>query len=111
MLGILMLVLLLQGTPPQAGTRPPRADYPSRPPADPAVVARGKALYGVNCTFCHGSEARGGEGEPNLIRSQLVLNDQSGELITPVVQNGRPDRGMPKMDLSTEHVADIATFI
>jgi mono/diheme cytochrome c family protein/small nuclear ribonucleoprotein (snRNP)-like protein len=97
--------------PPAGGGGGPRTAYPERTPADPAVVARGKALYGVNCTFCHGSEARGGEGGPNLIRSQLVLNDQAGELITPVVQNGRPDRGMPKMDLTAAQVGDVAAFI
>ena len=26
---------------------------------DPGAVERGKALYGVNCTFCHGADARG----------------------------------------------------
>src|SRR5881628_16793 len=72
------------------------AAYPQRPPADPAVVERGKAIYGVNCAFCHGSDARGGEGGPNLIRSQVLLNDQHGELLTPIVQKGLPDRGMPK---------------
>src|SRR5713226_9124669 len=91
------------------GSRPPA--YPDRPPADPAAVVRGKALYGVHCNFCHGSDARGGEGGPNLIRSQLVLNDQKGELIAPVVQNGLPDRGMPKLDLTTAQISDIAAFI
>jgi mono/diheme cytochrome c family protein len=74
-------------------------------------VDRGKALFSVHCSFCHGSDARGGEGGPNLIRAQLVLNDQNGELITPVVQNGRPDQGMPRIDLSTAQVADIAAYI
>jgi mono/diheme cytochrome c family protein len=74
-------------------------------------VARGKALYGVHCSFCHGSDARGGEGGPNLIRSQLVLNDQNGELIAPVVQNGLPDRGMPKLELTMAQISDIAAFI
>jgi mono/diheme cytochrome c family protein len=75
------------------------------------VVDRGKAIFGVNCAFCHGSDARGGEGGPNLIRSQLVLNDQKGELIAPVVQNGRPDAGMPKLDLTAAQISDIATFL
>ncbi len=30
-----------------------------RPPADPAVVARGKTLYGINCQGCHGQDLRG----------------------------------------------------
>jgi cytochrome c oxidase cbb3-type subunit 3 len=87
------------------------AAYPQRPTADPAVVDRGKALYGVNCSFCHGSDARGGEGGPNLIRSQVLLNDQNGELLAPIVQKGLPDRGMPKFDMSNTQVADISAFI
>src|SRR5678816_967052 len=79
--------------------------------SDPAQVERGKALYGVRCTFCHGADARGGEGGPNLVRSGLVLNDVKGELIIPVVQNGRPDLGMPKFDLTLTQISDIAAFL
>lgn len=85
--------------------------YPVRPPADPAKVALGKQIFSVNCSFCHGSDARGGEGGPNLIRSELVMNDNDGELIATVVQNGRPDKGMPKFDLSLENISDIAAYI
>lgn len=85
--------------------------YPQRAPDDPAMVERGKTLYGVTCAFCHGSDARGGETGPNLLRSQLVLNDQHGELIIPVVQNGRSERGMPKLDLTADQIRDIAAFV
>src|SRR6185295_16429555 len=48
--------------------------YPPRPPGDPAAIERGKAIFGVNCTFCHGPDARGGDGGgPNLLRSSVVL--------------------------------------
>ncbi len=87
--------------------RPPA--FPPRPPADSAVVARGRSIYGVHCNFCHGSDARGGEGGPNLLRSEIVLNDQKGELIAPIVQNGRGE--MPKLNLSRQQIADIAAFI
>jgi cytochrome c oxidase cbb3-type subunit III len=40
-----------------------------------------------------------------------VLNDQKGELIAPVVQNGRADRGMPAMSLSMPQIVDVAAFI
>ena len=83
--------------------------YPTRPPADPASVERGKAIFGVNCAFCHGVDARGGSGGTNLIRAELVLNDKEGELIAPVVRGGR--EGMPKFDLATPQIADIANFI
>src|SRR5258706_13183768 len=52
---------------PPGGRGPRPAAYPQRPPAEPAALERGKALYGVNCNFCHGSGARGGEGGPNLL--------------------------------------------
>src|SRR4051812_47584466 len=53
-----------------------------RPPADPAIVERGSTLYGINCRLCHGADLRGGDmGGINLLRSQLVLNDQDAELI------------------------------
>lgn len=84
--------------------------YPQRPPASPEVVERGKALYSVHCSFCHGSDARGGgEGGPSLIRSEVLLNDQHGELLAPVVQQGRGT--MPKFSLTMEQISDISAFI
>src|SRR2546430_14915937 len=45
-------------------------DYPERPPAAPEQVARGQQLFKSNCSFCHGSDGRGGETGPNLVRDQ-----------------------------------------
>jgi len=88
------------------------AAFPQRSQADQAVLDRGRALYGVNCNFCHGSDARGGEGGPNLLRSQLVLQDKNGELIAPVIQKGRTDQGMPAFaGITTSQVADLAAYI
>ena len=59
-----------------------QATFPDkqRPPGDPAVIARGQALFGINCKACHGADLRGGDlGGPNLLRSQIVLGDQAGE--------------------------------
>jgi cytochrome c oxidase cbb3-type subunit 3 len=69
-----------------------------RPPADPAVLARGKGLYDVYCRSCHGADLRGGDqGGPNLLRSPVALNDADGESIGPVVKQGRQTPGMPIM--------------
>lgn len=40
-----------------------RAAFPAqqRALADPAVVARGKTLYEINCRSCHGPDLRGGD--------------------------------------------------
>jgi cytochrome c oxidase cbb3-type subunit 3 len=91
------------------GVSAQRRDYPNRPPADPAAVERGKALYGVNCQFCHGADTRGGDSGPSLLRSGVVLDDQHGELIAPVVRAGRP--GMPKFTLTDDQIADVAAFV
>ena len=94
---------------PAAPVRRPNAFPTSRPVSEQAVIDRGKALYGVHCNFCHGSDARGGEGGPNLIRTELVLNDMKGELLYPVVRDGRGE--MPRFNLTEAQVADIAAFI
>src|SRR5438128_5816527 len=110
-------VLVVVATLPVAGQSPSpaasapqgRRDYPTRPPGDPAAIERGKALYGVNCQFCHGADTRGGDGGPSLLRSGLVLADQKGELIAPVVRAGRP--GMPKFTLTDDQIAGVAAFV
>ena len=78
---------------------------------DPAVAARGEKLYASSCAFCHGPEARGAEG-PSLVRSEIVLHDDKGELIGPVLLKGRPDAGMPAIpSLAPEQIAEIAEFL
>jgi cytochrome c oxidase cbb3-type subunit 3 len=91
-----------------------RAVFPAqqRPPGDPAIIERGRTLYSVTCSACHGVDLRGGQlGGPNLLRSQLVLNDKDGELIVPVIQNGRPDKGMPPMPISPEDGKAVAVYL
>jgi len=85
--------------------------YPAREAGDPAVIERGRSIYSTNCAFCHGADTRGGASGPSLLRSAVVLDDKTGELIRPVVQAGRPDRGMPKFPLSNEQIADLAVFL
>ena len=76
--------------------------------ADQATRDRGKLLYEINCRSCHGADLRGGEtGGPNLLRSQLALTDLHGELIIPVVQQGRQTPGMPAMPAQPLPDADI----
>jgi len=103
--------------PPQTGRGRGQATFPAqqRPPGDPEVIKKGSGLYGVYCRACHGADLRGGDqGGPNLLRSQLVLNDRDGELILPIVQNGRQNPGMPVMpplNIPEADVKAIAAFI
>src|ERR1035438_2763194 len=87
-----------QTTPPTTPTPPPQGGRAGggrraggfvpgqqRPPGDPSQIARGKTLYGISCTGCHGADLRGGDlGGPNLLRSQVALSDQDSELILPI---------------------------
>jgi cytochrome c oxidase cbb3-type subunit 3 len=78
---------------------------------DPAAVDRGGKDFQKNCAGCHGTAAKGGPGAPDLIRSLLVLDDEKGNLIAPVIREGRPDKGMPKLNLSEAEISDIVAWL
>jgi mono/diheme cytochrome c family protein len=78
---------------------------------DPAAFERGAKLYTASCGGCHGATGRGGPGAPDLIRSVLVLDDEKGILIAPVLRDGRPDLGMPKPGLSEAQIADLVAWL
>ena len=85
-------------------------EYPARKPGDPAAVERGATLYGVSCRFCHGADLRGGDGGgPNLLRSTVVLDDDQGERIGPVLQAGRG--AMPPFTFTSEQTRDLAAYL
>ena len=78
---------------------------------DKEAAERGRKIFVPACGFCHGNDAHGKSG-PDLVRSALVLHDNKGDVIGPVIQNGRPERGMPAFSaLSAEQVADISIFL
>jgi len=78
---------------------------------DIAAAKLGEPLYKENCATCHGPTARGAQG-PNLVRSVLVLHDEKGEEIGPVIKNGRPQGGMPAFtSLKDAQIYNIAEYI
>ena len=77
----------------------------------PALVQSGSDLFRRDCSFCHGRDAGGGESGPDLTRSRLVTEDVGANKIGPVVRNGRPDKGMPRFDVSDEEITGLAAFI
>jgi len=98
----------------QNGVRRPGGFVPGqeRPPGDPVQIARGKSLYGIDCTGCHGADLRGGDlGGPNLLRSQLALSDQDGELILPIIQGSRQSQGMPAIEMSRADGLAVAAYV
>lgn len=115
----LLALALAIGLAAPAAAQPPadsdddeRAQLQVPPQFDRASAERGQILLGANCGFCHGTNARGGAGGPDLTRSSLVQEDVDGHQIGDFVKTGRPDRGMPSFaQLSDLQVKDIATFL
>ncbi len=82
---------------------------------DPAQVARGEKTFGEKCASCHRANARGGTGkgiaEVDLLRSPMVLDDIGGREIGEFLKYGRPEKNMPKFDVTQPEVADMAAFL
>jgi mono/diheme cytochrome c family protein len=74
-------------------------------------VERGKELLVARCGFCHGSNARGGSSGPDLTRSPLVQEDENGRQLGEFLKVGRPERNMPKFELTPQELTDLATFL
>jgi cytochrome c oxidase cbb3-type subunit III len=78
---------------------------------DPVAAERGAKLYSPNCAFCHGEKAAGASS-PDLVRSPLVLHDEKGEAIGPLLLKGNTEKGMPAFSsLTPDQVRDIAAFL
>ncbi len=84
---------------------------PGRSSSDAAAVARGAAQFKSSCGFCHGDDATGNRA-PDLIRSAVLNHDVNGNLLGPVIRNGRPENGMPGFStLTPQQIADIVSFL
>jgi len=83
----------------------------SRAVPDAAAVERGQKIFIGNCGFCHGTTAQGGDSGPDLVRSPLALDDERGDKIGPVIEQGRPGKGMPAFHLPPDQIQDIAAFL
>src|SRR5262245_11163615 len=61
-----------------------------------AAADRGRTVWAAECITCHGTQARGTERGPNLIRSLVILRDRNGSELGPflkkghTMQSGRP---------------------
>jgi cytochrome c oxidase cbb3-type subunit III len=83
-----------------------------RSAVDPAQISRGKILFEINCRGCHGADLRGGDlGGPNLLRSQVALSDEHGELIVPIIHGSRQNMGMPAIGLNDADANAVAAYV
>ncbi len=94
-----------------AGQAHAAGGQPKAPVEDAAAVDRGRKTFQSTCGFCHGNDATGSRA-PDLLRSTLLSHDVNGNLVGPVILNGRPDKGMPSFsNLRQTQIADIIAFL
>jgi cytochrome c oxidase cbb3-type subunit III len=80
-------------------------------PPQSEAAKRGQAVFSQSCGFCHAADATGTGQAPNLVRSDLVRHDENGNLIGPVIRDGRPGKGMPPIHLSEPQISDVIAFL
>lgn len=96
-------LLHAQDAPPRRSS--PWPDYP------PGVMQRGHDQFQKTCAFCHGPNATGSTNGPNLVQSALVRHDENGNLLAPVVRQGRPEKGMPAFPFNDAQISEISAFL
>jgi mono/diheme cytochrome c family protein len=74
---------------------------------DDAAAMRGRAVYALYCINCHGSNAKGTDRGPDLIRSVVVLRDRLGNGIGPAL---RPSASH-QATVTNEQVVDLSHFL
>jgi mono/diheme cytochrome c family protein len=85
--------------------------YPVQRPPSPEVAARGKALWEASCASCHASDLRGSNKGINLVRDQLVMDDQKGELIGKFLQEPHAAGSVPKTAWTAQQISDVAAYM
>jgi len=79
---------------------------------DPQAMAIGERLYANNCAQCHGSDARGSKGFPNLTDGDWLYGG-SHETIKTTITGGRQGN-MPPMAAAvgtSEDVKNVANYV
>jgi mono/diheme cytochrome c family protein len=85
--------------------------YPVQRPPSPEVAARGKALWESACASCHAPDLRGSEKGINLVRDQLVMDDQKGELIGKFLEAPHAAGSVPKTAWNAQQISDLAAYM
>ena len=89
---------------------------PRSPVVDQAAHDRGRALWASHCIDCHGSQARGSDTGPNIIRTKTVNFDrtaeQAGSVLGPFLKAGHPTQSKkPSASFTDEEVVALAHFL
>jgi mono/diheme cytochrome c family protein len=89
------------------------------PPVDAALSAAGRALWTAHCITCHGTNARGTDSGPNLIRTETVNYDRAtperpgtGQVLGPYLKKGHQTQsGKPISQFTDAEITQLAQFL
>jgi mono/diheme cytochrome c family protein len=86
------------------------------PVVDQAAQDRGRALWASHCIDCHGSQARGSDTGPNIIRTKVVNFDRTaavaGSVLGPFLKAGHPTQSKkPSASFTDDEVVGLANFL
>ncbi len=98
------------------GQPPAAAPVARSPVVDPAANDRGRPLWASHCIDCHGSQARGSDTGPNIIRTTVVNFDRSaavaGSVLGPFLKAGHPTQSQkPSASFTDDEVVALANFL
>lgn len=68
----------------------------------------GRREYEVRCARCHGGDATGGEGGPNI---QAQIAARSATELAAFLRVGRPASGMPAFDLPAQDMVNLVAHL
>lgn len=79
---------------------------------DPQAVKIGQRLFGNNCALCHGSDARGNLGYPNLVDNDWLYGGSADQIVASIT-HGRnammpPGGGLP---MTEQDVLDMTAYV
>jgi mono/diheme cytochrome c family protein len=83
-----------------------------RSTVDTSAADRGRTVWAAQCVTCHGSQARGTDTGPNLLRSLVVLRDRRGSTLGPFLKKGHQTAtGVASSSFTSGQVEDLANFL
>ncbi len=78
--------------------------------ADPEARKTGERLFLTYCAQCHGSDARGAKGFPNLADNDWLWGGMAEQIKTSILE-GRQGTMPPHAQLGAETIKDLANYV
>jgi len=81
--------------------------------ADPQGFEMGKRVYLTYCATCHGSDAKGTKGFPNLTDKRWIWGGTASDILTSIAQgrDGVMTAKGVKPDMDAEQVKDVVAYV